>query len=53
MKKYVFHLGIGIANAYQREVLEFDDDITEEQLEKEWQEWSANYIDGGFSEYEE
>lgn len=41
-------LGIGYPNANQEEIIEVADDASEEEIEEIWQEWSNNYIDGGF-----
>ena len=45
--KVTFTLSIGYANASRREVLEYEDDVTDEELDKDWQDWAWNYIDGG------
>jgi len=51
MKKYEFTLSIGFGpSARRRETFEFDDDITESELDEAWKDWSWNYIDGGFRE---
>lgn len=47
-----FTLGIGYANAEQWDELEVDieglsPEEVEEELEREWQSWAWNYIDGG------
>jgi hypothetical protein len=57
MKKITvkFTLGIGYANATHEDEqeLEFDDNMTQEEIEAEieedWQEWTNNYIDGGWT----
>lgn len=45
MKKIKFRLSIGYRDAVQEDVFEFDDDITEEELEDELKEWANNYIE--------
>lgn len=50
MKKYEFTLSIGFAGGKRREVLEFDDDVTEEELEESYIDWRNNYLDGGWHE---
>lgn len=40
-------LSIGIGNVRQEETLELEDGLSEEDLDKAWQEWASNYIDGG------
>ena len=49
--KVTFTLSIGLQGR-QKETFEFDDDVTDEELEEAWQEWSQNYIDGGFDREE-
>ena len=55
MKRFRFSLNIGVANAGQDEVVEFDDEdfrTCENQEEFEarcesfYQDWASNYIDG-------
>ena len=48
-----FTLSIGFPTAKRVEVIEFDDDITEEELEEAWQDWANGYIDGGWLKNEE
>jgi len=50
--KVTFTLSIGYSNAKRKEVVEYEDDVTDEELEKDWQDWSANYIDGSFEREE-
>lgn len=42
--------GIGLTDS---QILEFDDGITDEELNDEWNSWSMNYIDGGWDKLEE
>jgi len=42
-----FTLSIGIGQR-QEEKVEFSDETTEKELEQAWQDWSSNYIDGGY-----
>lgn len=50
--KVTFTLGIGFVGARHEEVIEFDDDTTDEELDEFWTDWSHNYIDGGWSKDE-
>lgn len=50
MKKVEFTLSIGFVTGNHHEVMEFDDDITDEEIEQEYNEWIWNYIDGGWRE---
>jgi hypothetical protein len=42
-----FTLSIGTGQK-QEEIMEFLDEMTKEELEQAWQDWSSNYIDGGY-----
>lgn len=46
--KVTFTLSIGISNAYQEDTFDYDDDVSDKELEEDWQIWSNNYIDGGY-----
>lgn len=48
MRRIKFSLSIGYANAGHEEVVEFDDDATDEQIEQDYQDWCSSYIDGGW-----
>jgi len=41
-------LSIGFPVATRKEIIELDDDMTDDELHEEWELWSNNYIDGGF-----
>ena len=56
MPKIRVTLGIGFANASQKDVLDIDeaewdacetDEDREELMNEYWKDWSNNYIDGG------
>ena len=42
-----FTLSIGYYNAKREEVFEVDDDMSDEELDQQWQEWAWEKIDGG------
>lgn len=42
-----FSLGIGFVGATREEIFECEDDMTEEELNEQWEEWAWNYISGG------
>ncbi len=50
--KVTFTLSIGYANAQRKEVFEYEDDVSDKELEQNWQAWVWNYIDGGFEREE-
>ena len=43
--KVEFSVNMGWNNK-QTEIVEYDDDMTDEELDTEWSTWSTNYIDG-------
>ena len=49
MVKYKFTLSIGYPTAKRSEIIELDDDMSEEEIEEVWIEWCNNFIDGGWS----
>lgn len=42
-----FTLGIGFIHK-REEIVEFDDDATEEEIEEAYLEWQSCYLDGGW-----
>lgn len=44
--EFRINAGMGIVDT---EIIEYDDDITDKELSDEWNTWSMNYIDGGWS----
>jgi hypothetical protein len=50
MKKYLFTLSIGYPTAKREEEMEFDDDVTEQELEACYMDWRSEYLDGGWKE---
>ena len=53
MKKIHFYLGIGINNADREEVVEFEDNATDEEIGDEYEDWKNNYIDASWWKEEE
>ena len=45
MKKIHFHLGIGYALAVHDEIIEFEDNATEEEIEEEFDDWVHEHED--------
>lgn len=43
-----FTLSIGFATAKQQEIVEFDDDVSENEIEEAYEEWVSNFRDGGW-----
>lgn len=40
---------IGIGRHYEREVIEFDDNTTDEELQQHFDDWTMNHLDGNIS----
>ena len=50
--KVEFSVNMGWNNK-QTEIVEYDGDMTDEDLDAEWSTWSANYIDGYWKRIDE
>ena len=50
--KVEFSVNMGWNNK-QTEVIEYDGDMTDEELDAEWSTWSTNYIDGYWKRIDE
>lgn len=48
MKKVKFSLGAGFAGCRHKETIEFEDDVMDEEIEADYQEWAQNYMDSGW-----
>lgn len=48
-----FTLSIGFHGAKNEDENEYPDDTTDEQLDADWQDWCANYINGGWVKVEQ
>lgn len=48
MRKIKFYLGIGIPGAHQEEIIEFEDDVTDEEIKRSFIEWRENLLDGSW-----
>ncbi len=46
MRKIKFYLGTGFAGCNHIEVMEFDDNTTEEEIEECYEEWKNEKLDG-------
>ena len=53
MKKYKYYLGIGFPGVEHVEIVGFPDDVTEADVEEDFQDWMNGYLDAGFYEVEE
>lgn len=48
MRKVKFYLGTGFAGCNHTEVMEFDDNTTEEEIEECYEEWKNEKLDGSW-----
>lgn len=48
--EFRINAGMGITDT---EIIEYDGDMTDKELDVEWSTWSMNYIDGGWSRVDE
>lgn len=53
MKKYHFYLGTGFAGGTYEEDFEFDDNVSEEEVEETYEDWKDNHLDCSFWEVTE
>lgn len=53
MRRVKFTLSIGYPGADHEEIVEFDDDTTDEQIEEAYEDWRNNYLDGSWWEVDE
>ena len=47
--KVLFTLSIGFPNAKQSEVVDLDDDLTDDEIGDAYLEWRNDYLDGGWT----
>ena len=52
MKRIHFHLGVGYVGAVHDEIVEFEDNATNEEIEEEFNEWVNGYEDASWWEEE-
>lgn len=53
MRKFKFYAGLGYVGADHEEIVEIEDDCTEEELEEIFEGWLSNYLDAGYDEIED
>lgn len=46
--KVQFTLSIGYPSAKQKEVVELDDDLADDDIEEAYETWKNNFLDGGW-----
>ena len=49
---YVFSIATCYVNSDVTEEIEFEDDVSEDELLESWKEWVWEQLDGGFSKVE-
>lgn len=53
MRKVKFYLGTGFASAAHEEVMEFDDDTTDEEISENFRDWYKEKLDASWWNIEE
>lgn len=52
MRKIKFFLGIGYPGVVQEEIVEYEDNVTDEEINNDFQEWKIGYLDDNWWEVE-
>lgn len=52
MKRYVFYLGMSLAECEKREDFFFPDDYSDAEIREAYEEWLWDYLDTGYWEAE-
>ena len=47
--KVEFYLGLNLVGCEKREVVELDDDLTDEEIDEEWEYWRDQKLEGGWN----
>lgn len=50
MRKVKFTLSMGLVGCKKEETFEFDDNMTNEEIQEEYEQWVSEQIDGGWEE---
>lgn len=53
MRKVKFYLGTGFANVAHEEIMEFEDDTTDEEISEIFHDWYEGYLDASWWDAEE
>jgi len=53
MKNYKFTMSDGFVGTDREDFIEFEDNVTEEEVQQAWQDWVWNFIEGGYDVVEE
>lgn len=53
IKTYEFVLEIGFAGSVHRDIIELGADLTEDEIEEEYQTWKGNLIEGYWREIQD
>ncbi len=48
MKRVRYTLSIGFVGAEHRDVFDWPDEATDEEINEDYQQWCQNYMDGGW-----
>ena len=53
MRKVKFYLGTGFPGASREEIVDFEDDTTDEEIEESFEDWKNNRLDASWWDVEE
>jgi hypothetical protein len=52
VRKIEFTISLGLVGCKRNEVIEFDDDTTDEEIQQAYTDWMYDQIDGGWEDIE-
>jgi hypothetical protein len=50
MRKVRFTLSMNLVGCKREEIVEFDDDMTDEEIQEQYEQWREEQLDGGWEE---
>lgn len=50
MRKVKFSVSIGLVGCRREDIFEFDDDTTDEEIQKAYEDWQLEQLDGGWED---
>lgn len=52
VRKIKFTISLGLVGCSREDVIEFEDDTTEEEIQEAYEDWRLEQLDGGWEEIE-
>ncbi len=53
MRKVKFYLGTGFSGASHEEIMEYEDDVTDEEISEDFEDWKNDRLDTSWRDLEE